>query len=187
MLHLMIFVHNILTQKSSDKQNTVCFHGYCRSKKLRFSFLQERVFICLCNSPIWFDYICACASIAYISNHSTRVLQDNSWTERSGLKIFVHFVGELFFLNASKAVFMFNNHQVTLKFTQKLVSEFFLSQYTRPYTHPRSDSQNWQRSSKWLIYYSFWYHRYAVIYHCGNCMYKTFLLKPNTSIWATLW
>ena len=57
MLHLMIFVHNILTQKSSDKQNTVCFHGYCRSKKLRFSFLQERVFICLCNSPIWFDFL----------------------------------------------------------------------------------------------------------------------------------
>ena len=64
-------------------------------------------------------YMCACALIVYIPNHSTRILQDNSRTERSGLKIFAHF--ECLF-DASKAVFMFNNHQVTLKFTQKLVS-----------------------------------------------------------------
>ena len=38
-----------------------------------------------------------------------------------GLKIFVHFVAECLF-DVSKVVFMFNNHRVTLKFTQKLVS-----------------------------------------------------------------
>ena len=69
-------------------------------------------------------YICACALTAYIPNHSTKILQDNSWTERSGLKTFVHFVAVCLF-DASKVVFMFNNHQVTFKFTQKLVSELF--------------------------------------------------------------
>ena len=69
-------------------------------------------------------YICVCALIAYIPNHSTRILQGNSWTERSVLKIIVHFVAVCQF-DASKVVFMFNNHQVTLKFTQKLVSELF--------------------------------------------------------------
>ena len=37
-------------------------------------------------------YICACTLIAYSPNHSTRLLQDNSGMERSGLKSFVHFV-----------------------------------------------------------------------------------------------
>ena len=69
-------------------------------------------------------YICACALIAYIASHSTGILQHNSWTERSGLKIFVHFVAECLF-DVSKVVFMFNNHKVTMKFTQKLVSLLF--------------------------------------------------------------
>ena len=51
-----LVVYN-LTKKSSYTWNIVCFHGYYRSKNLRFSFLQERTYICLCNSPIWFDFL----------------------------------------------------------------------------------------------------------------------------------
>ena len=47
----------ILTQKSSYTWNIVCFHGYYRSKKLGFSFLQERVSIYLYYSPLWFDFL----------------------------------------------------------------------------------------------------------------------------------
>ena len=66
-------------------------------------------------------YMCACALMHYIPNHSTRLLQAISRTERSGLKTFAHCVAECLF-DATKVVFMFNNHQVTLKYTQKLVS-----------------------------------------------------------------
>ena len=115
-------------------------------------------------------YMCAFELIAYIPNHSTRLLQDNSWTERSGLKIIAHFTAECRFdvskvgdegtvfllivhlfvsyahvnpyrflssswcqvLAATSAYgsswtflftfFLVNNHPVTPKFTQKLVS-----------------------------------------------------------------
>ena len=45
------------TDWSSYTWNIICFHRYYRSKKLRVSFLQERVSICFCNSPIWFDFL----------------------------------------------------------------------------------------------------------------------------------
>ena len=66
-------------------------------------------------------YMCPCALIAYILNHSTRILQHNSRTKNSGFKVIAHVVAECL-LDASKVVFMFNKYQVTLKFTQKLVS-----------------------------------------------------------------
>ena len=71
--------------------------------------------------------MCACALIAYIANHSTRILQDNSRMERSGLKIFAHFIDECLF-DVSKVVFMFNNHQVTLKFTHVYFVEIIVSE-----------------------------------------------------------
>ena len=30
---------------------------FCEFQKLGCSFLQERILICLCNSPIWFDFL----------------------------------------------------------------------------------------------------------------------------------
>ena len=60
--------------------------------------------------------MCACALMAYIPKRSTRILEDNSRTERSGLKNCARFVAECLF-DASKVVFMFSNHQVILKFT----------------------------------------------------------------------
>ena len=52
----IIFIYTsqyILTQTSSDTWYVVCYHSDNRSKKSRFSFSQERVLICLCNSPFW--------------------------------------------------------------------------------------------------------------------------------------
>ena len=45
--------------------------------------------------------------------------------EMSDLKIFVHLVAECL-SGASKVMFIFNNHQATLKYSQTLVSLLFL-------------------------------------------------------------
>ena len=87
-----------------------CFHGYYRSKKLKFSFVKKE-----------YPFACATVQFDWIFLNSARY--KNALITPS-IKNFAHFVARCLF-DVSQIVFLLNNHQVTLQFTQKLVSELF--------------------------------------------------------------
>ena len=57
-----------------------------------------------------------------------QILQDNSWTESPGLKNLCA-ICRWMLVQYVKVVFIFSNHQMTLKFTQKVVSFLFFESY----------------------------------------------------------